>query len=154
MINCTFENGNKNSLRHAVVDNLVLKDGKILLVKRTGKILEGNKWGLVAGFVERDETLEEAAKREIMEETGWEVKDIKLLKINDSPNRPKEDRQNIAFVYTCEAIKKSGDADWESEEQRWFDLSALPDKGEFAFDHFEDIEFYLKNNQSFSANKK
>jgi len=30
MINCEFENGDKASLRHVVVDNLVLKDGKIL----------------------------------------------------------------------------------------------------------------------------
>lgn len=145
MIKCTFENGNENSLRHAVVDNLVLKDGKILLVKRTGKILEGNKWGLVGGFVERDETLEGAVKREVTEETGWEVKNIKLLKINDSPNRPKEDRQNIAFVYTCEVTKKTGKADWESDEQKWFDFNDLPKEEEFAFDHLENIKFYLKN---------
>ena len=71
MINCEFENGNKASLRHVVVDNLVLKDGKILLVKRTGKLLEGGKWGLAGGYVDRDETVKEAAKREILEETGY-----------------------------------------------------------------------------------
>ena len=55
MLTCTFEDGNKNSLRHVVVDTIVCKDGKVLLVKRIGKLLEGGKWGLVGGFVERDD---------------------------------------------------------------------------------------------------
>jgi len=144
MINCEFENGNKASLRHVVVDNLVLKDGKILLVKRTGKLLEGGKWGLAGGYVDRDETVKEAAKREILEETGYEVERITLLRIIDAPNRPAEDRQNIAFVHFCDALEKIGVPDDESDEQTWFDLSALPLEEEFAFDHFSDIKLYLE----------
>ncbi len=142
MINCSFEDGNKASLRHVVVDNLVLKDGKILLVKRVGKLLEGGKWGLVGGFVDRDETIEQAAEREIMEETGWKVKDFTLLKVNDQPDRPAEDRQNIAFVYYCTATEKTGKADWESDKQTWFDLDDLPPDDQIAFDHAEDIKSY------------
>ncbi|MFA6897691.1 MAG: NUDIX hydrolase [Patescibacteria group bacterium] len=144
MINCEFENGNKASLRHVVVDNLVLKDGKILLVKRTGKLLEGGKWGLAGGYVDRDETVKEAARREILEETGYEVERITLLRIIDAPNRPAEDRQNIAFVHFCDALEKIGVPDDESDEQTWFDLSALPLEEEFAFDHFSDIKLYLE----------
>lgn len=144
MINCEFENGDKASLRHVVVDNLVLKDGKILLVKRTGKLLEGGKWGLVGGYVDRDETVKEAARREILEETGYEAEKIALLRIVDAPNRPAEDRQNIAFVHFCDALEKIGVPDNESDGQVWFDLSALPPKEEFAFDHFSDIELYLE----------
>lgn len=144
MINCEFENGNKTSLRHVVTDNLVLKDGKILLVKRTGKLLEGGKWGLVGGFVERNETIEEATRREILEETGYEVEGITLLRIIDTPNRPAEDRQNIAFVHFCNALEKIGVPDDESDDQIWFDLSALPPEEEFAFDHFSDIKLYLE----------
>ena len=148
MINCTFENGSKSSLRHAVIDALVLDTkNRILLVKRSEeKLLEGGKWALVGGFVERDETLEEAMAREIKEETGWEVRDAKLLRIIDDPNRPNEDRQNISFVYTCRAVEKTGEADQESSEQRWFKLTDLPPKEQFAFDHFENIRFYLKKN--------
>ena len=144
MINCTFEDGNKASLRHVTVDTLVLKEGKILLVKRINKLLEGNKWGLVGGFVERNETLLEAVKREVLEETGWEVKDVSLLRIKDWPDRPLEDRQNISFVYFCKAVKKSGRADWESDEQKWFELSKVPPANQIAFDHAQDIEFYKK----------
>ena len=142
MINCEFENGNKVSLRHVVVDNLVIKDGKILLVKRTKKLLEGGKWGVVGGFVERDETIKQAAAREILEETGYGVKDITLLRVIDLPDRPGEDRQNITFVSFCTAGEKIGSADDESETQEWFDLSSMPPKEEFAFDHYGDIELY------------
>lgn len=131
-------------MRHVIIDALVLRKDKILLVKRTEKLLEGGKWAIIGGFLDRDETLIEAVSREIFEETGWKVKNIKLLKIVDDPNRPNEDRQNVAFIYTCEAVKKHGEADWESDEVKWFKLNDLPKKEEFAFDHFEDIEYYLR----------
>jgi ADP-ribose pyrophosphatase YjhB (NUDIX family) len=142
MIQCTFEDGNKASLRHVVVDTIVVKDGKILLVKRTAKLLEGNKWGLVGGFVDRDETTKQAVAREALEETGWKVENIRLFKINDNPIRPQEDRQNIAFVYVCEAAEKVGEGDWESDECRWFDLDDVPGRETVAFDHFDHIELY------------
>src|SRR5215471_14320648 len=79
MISCSFENGHKASLRHVVVDNLVLQGDRLLLVKRAAKLSEGGKWGLVGGFVDRDETIKQAVAREIMEETGYEVADITLF---------------------------------------------------------------------------
>lgn len=144
MINCTFEDGNTNSLRHVVVDTLVLKGNQILLVKRDPGLLEGGKWGLVGGYVERDETTIEAAKREVLEETGWEVDHIQLIRIKDWPDRPNEDRQNIAFVYVCNAVLQTGQPDAESAEIKWFDFDKIPEKEEIAFDHYQDMEFYLK----------
>lgn len=145
MLTCIFEDENKAFLRHVVVDVLVLKGNKVLLVKRNGKLLEGGKWSLAGGFVERDETIAEAAKREVLEETGWEVGQLTLLTINDQPNRPKEDRQNVAFVMFGKAIKKIGKTDWESEDQQWFDLDALLAKNTIAFDHAQDIALYKKS---------
>ena len=131
-------------LRHAVIDSLVFKDKKLLMVKRTGKLLEGGKWGLVGGFVDRDETLVAAAAREIFEETGWQVNNIRLLTIVDNPNRSGEDRQNISFVFICEASEKTGEADWESDDQQWFTLDSLPPREKIAFDHADHIELYKK----------
>ncbi len=141
MINCTFEKGKQASLRHAVVDVLVLKEDKVLLVKRAKRLLEGGKWGLVGGYVERDENLHEAAAREIFEETGYRVSNFKLLTIRHNPDRPHEDRQNIAFVFFCEALEKEGEPDDESDAQEWFPLTEIP---ELAFDHTQDVELYLK----------
>jgi 8-oxo-dGTP diphosphatase len=142
MITCAFEDGNKGSLRHVVVDTLVLKDNKILLVKRTGKLLEAGKWSLAGGFVDRDETTAEAAAREVLEETGWQIADLVLLRINDNPNRPKEDRQNVCFVYFGTATEKTGEADWESDERKWFSWDELPNDTDMAFDHAENIKLY------------
>jgi 8-oxo-dGTP diphosphatase len=142
MIQCTFEDGNRASLRHVTVDALVLKDGKLLLVKRTSKLLEGGKWGLVGGFVERDETTAQAVARETREETGWEVKDIQLFRIVDWPDRPNEDRQTISFIYICTAVQKTGEGDWESDGMQWFELNAVPPASQIAFDHADSIRLY------------
>ncbi len=144
MIICKFENGRETNLRHVVVDVIVLHDNKILLVKRTKKILEGGKWGIVGGYVQRDETVRQAAEREIFEETGWRVKDVTFLRTKDKPDRPHEDRQNIAFVFFCSATQKEGRKDWESDKMDWFDLNSIPSKNEIAFDQAEDIELYKK----------
>jgi len=144
MLTCIFENNNKDSLRHVVADSLVLDSNKILLVKRASHLLEGGKWGIVGGFVQRDQTIEEAAKREIFEETGYSIKNLTLLRVIDTPNRRNEDRQNIAFVFFCEAVNKTGIADNESTEQTWFDLDNLPKEEDFAFDYYDSIKFYKK----------
>ena len=52
MINCKFEDGNKANLRHVVLDAIILKDDSVLMVKRTKKLKEGGKWGLVGGYLE------------------------------------------------------------------------------------------------------
>ena len=103
MITCFFENNNKAFLRHVTVNAIVVKDTQILLGKRgtlKGKpILESGKWGLLGGFLGRDESLIDAVKREVMEESGWEIENMILLRINDCPNRPKEDRQNVDIIF-------------------------------------------------------
>lgn len=142
MITCLFENGHHAALRHVVVDNLVLERDRILLVKRAPRLIEGGKWGLVGGFVERDETIRQAAAREILEETGYEVTDMTLFRIIDGPNRQGEDRQNVAFVHLCTAGRQTGAPDQESTEVRWFPLSALPEERAFAFDHYGNIRLY------------
>lgn len=143
MITCEFENGNKTSLRHAVVDVLIIDHGKVLMVKRAHHLLEAGKYALVGGYVDRDETTQEAAKREAKEETGYQIKIEKLLHIKDNPDRKGEDRQNISFVYLASVIKKVSEPDIESTDVKWFDLDKLPSEEEFAFDHFTDVMGYL-----------
>lgn len=142
MITCSFEDGGKGLLRHVVVDAIVLKNDKVLLTKRANSLIEGGKWSLVGGFVGRDETLRRAVEREIREETGYKVKDVTLLSVNDNPDRRNEDHQNIAFVFFCVALEKEGESDWEVEDQKWFSLSDLPK--DIAFDHREDLQLFIR----------
>lgn len=146
MITCSFEDGGEAKLRHVVTDNIVLNDKKqILLVKRALHVLEGGKYALIGGYVDRNERISHTVEREILEETGYKSKIDYLLHVKDSPDRPNDsERQNISFVFVAHALEKVGSADDESTEQTWFNLDALPPKEQFAFDHYDDIERYLK----------
>ncbi len=144
MITCTFEKGYKASLRHVVVHAIVEKDGKLLLEKRTGDILETGKWALPGGFLDRDETASEGVLRELKEETGWEGKIISLFRINTKPDRPHEDRQNVAIDFLVKATKQISAPDRESSKVEWIQIDKLFPLSEFAFDHGESIGLYLK----------
>ncbi len=144
MVTCTFEDGGKGFLRHVVVDALVIQKDTILLVKRADTLSEGGKWALPGGFADRDETTQKAVTREVLEETGYEIHNPILFTIRDNPNRPHEDRQNVAFVFIAQAGEKIGESDWESSDVQWFALEKLPEKESIAFDHFDDIQLYLE----------
>ena len=72
MITCTFEKGFTAKLRHVVVHAIIEMDGKLLLEKRTGDLLESGKWSLPSGFLDRDETAAQGIIREVKEETGYD----------------------------------------------------------------------------------
>lgn len=145
MIQCQFEDGGKTSLRHSTVDAIVVKDSKILLIKRAAHLLEGGKWALPGGYLDRDETTPQGALRELYEETGYEGRVAKLLMIRDNPDRPHEDRQNLAFSFIVEPIERTGTGDEEVEEIQWFALDALPPTNELAFDHELMIQAYVQS---------
>ena len=156
MIKCTFEDGGSISLRHVVVDGIIIRGNKVLLNKRgthNGKpLLESGKWSLIGGFVDRDETIAEAFKREAIEEAGCKVKNVKFFRIKDNPNRPNEKgRQNIAFVMVADFVSIIDVQTEEVLELKWFDLDNLPPLEKTAFDHGEDLykyKEYLKDKNS------
>lgn len=149
MINCTFEDGGNAGLRHVTVNAIVVKENKILLGKRGTykgkKIHEAGKWGLLGGFFNRDETLIECIKREVMEESGWKIDNLRLFRINDSPFRPKEEnRQNVDIIFIANAEEQVGGSDEEVSPLEWFDLDDTPPIDQIAFDHGDSIELYKK----------
>lgn len=99
-------------------------------------------------FLDRDEDLEEAALRELKEESGYDGKIEMLFQINDSPNRPKEDRQNVDFVFITKITGGEMQLNKEVTNIHWFSEENLPKEEEFAFDHRAIILHYfayLKN---------
>ena len=143
MINCTFENGRRASLRHVVVHAVVEKDGALLLVRRAPHLLEGDKWGLPGGFLDRDESLSDGILRELREETGWEGQVSALLRINSRPDRPGEDRENVAFDFVVTPVRRVGEPDEESSAVEWVPLDRLPPLHTLAFDHGDTVHLYL-----------
>lgn len=149
MIMCHYENGDEVGLRHVVVSTIIIKEGKVLLEKRglyKGKpMLEFEKWALVGGFLDRDELLIEAIKREAIEETGLKIANIKLFRVIDNPKRSNDNnRQNVAFVYISKIESFNPIKNEEVSELKWFDLDNLPSKDEMAFDFYETLELYKK----------
>ena len=64
------ENWGNSEQGTVLYDMYTIRDGKILLQRRA----DNGKWGLVGGLLELDETYEQAALREIREETGLAVR--------------------------------------------------------------------------------
>jgi ADP-ribose pyrophosphatase YjhB (NUDIX family) len=144
MITCHFENGGRAALRHAVVHAVAERDGALLLVRRAEHLPEGGRWGLPGGFLDRDETLAEGVLRELFEETGWTGRVIGLLRVNSNPDRPREDRQNVAFDFVVAPITQTGRPDAESTAVAWIPIDRLPPLDTLAFDHGDTVQDYLR----------
>lgn len=69
------------------VGMLIEMDGGLVLIKR-GHAPHKNRWTLPSGFVEFDESAEEAAIREAEEETGLKVELVELAAVNSFPEGP------------------------------------------------------------------
>ena len=81
------------------VDAVVLRpDGSIVLVRRAREPFKG-LWALPGGFVKYGERVEEAVKREVLEETGLEVRVEGLVGVYSEPDRdPRGHVISIAFL--------------------------------------------------------
>ena len=114
----------------------VLNQGKILLAHNRN--FSGNVFSLIAGFVESGETLEQAVAREIMEETGIRVKNIRYY---SSQPWPFPNSLMLGFVAEYDSGELEPDG-IELEKAGWFsadDLPQLPDHGSIARRIIEDF---------------
>ncbi|MFC1901173.1 NAD(+) diphosphatase [Chloroflexota bacterium] len=99
----------------------VLKDNEILLTRYAS--FRGNMHTLVAGFVEPGETLEECIKREVLEEAGIEIKNIRYF---GSQPWPFPNSLMIGFTAEYESGEITVDGR-EIAEAGWYDVNNLPE---------------------------
>ena len=106
---------------------IFMLDGGIVLLKRGVEPALG-KWVFPGGYVDRGESVRDAAVRETKEESQLEVKLGSLLNVYTYPRSP-----NVVIVYTAEVVGGELAAADESLEARIFAPNELP-WGDLAFE--------------------
>jgi 8-oxo-dGTP diphosphatase len=103
---------------------------RVLLVRRKHEPFEG-MWALPGGFVDMDEPLDDAARRELFEETGVQAK--KLVQLHTFGD-PRGRTISVAYLALVDADRLAPRAGDDAAEVGWFWLHRPPT---LAFDHKE-----------------
>ena len=120
-----------------------VRDGNlsVLLVKRGIEPFKG-KWAIPGGFIKIDENLEDAAKRELKEETGVDSDYLEQLYTFGDVKRDSRGRViTITYFALINSEKIKLHATTDTTDADWFNAFKLPELG---FDHKEIIEYALK----------
>jgi 8-oxo-dGTP diphosphatase len=107
---------------------LVMRRGRVLLGRRRGSHGEGY-YAAPGGHIEFGESFEQAARREVAEETGLEIADLRFLSAGNYLFRREDgERHYIDVDFVCEA--PGGEPRLMEPEKcdgwEWYDLDDLP----------------------------
>jgi 8-oxo-dGTP diphosphatase len=120
-----------------------LREGslQVLLVKRGVPPFEG-QYAIPGGFIRGDESLEEAALRELYEETGVRNVFLEQLYTFGDPKRDPRGRViTVAYYALIASDKLSLVAGADAAEAQWFPASSVPP---LAFDHKSILNYALE----------
>ncbi len=123
---------------HLAVDTIIeLPGSRIVLIARRN---EPHGWAIPGGFVDYGESVETAAVREALEETGLEVTLTELLYVYSDPSRdPRQHTVTPVFVGRAEGEPQAGD---DAARAITVDESTLP--APLAFDHARVLKDYFE----------
>mgnify|MGYP001590121320 FL=1 len=122
-------------------DIIVEEGNNVVLIKRKNEPYKGS-WEFPGGFVEKNETVEEAALREVTEETSLKVRLKEILGVYSSADR--DPRGRVAtVVFVSEKIGGKLKASSDAEDAKWFDVTSM-DAESLAFDHPKIIKDYRR----------
>jgi 8-oxo-dGTP diphosphatase len=127
------------------VDTIIQKDSQILLVKRKNEPYKGY-FALPGGFVNEGERVEDAAKREVKEETSLDIELLDILGVYSDPNRdPRGHIMSTVFIGKIFHNKDKFEALAQDDAAAvdWINLEEV-DNTNLAFDHKKIISNYKK----------
>ncbi len=113
---------------------------KVLLIRRGGEPYAG-RWALPGGFVQMDETTEDAARRELQEETGLERIFLEqLYTFSDVDRDPRERVVTVAYYALVKMSDHRVQAATDAADAGWF---AVSEAHALAFDHDKILDVAL-----------
>jgi 8-oxo-dGTP diphosphatase len=121
-----------------------LGEDKVVLIKRAESPFKG-LYAIPGGFVEYGETVEDAAVREMKEETGLDVKLLGIIGVYSKPDRDPRGHV-VSIAYLAEAVGGSLKPSTETEEVKAFKIDEVPEN--LAFDHKDILKDGIKNMQT------
>jgi len=125
-----------------VIFSILDDELKVLLIKRKAWPCEG-MWAIPGGFVQMDESLEEAAYRELAEETNVTREQVyleQLYTFGDPQRDPRTRVITVAYFALVGADKLHPRAADDAQEVGWFSVYNLPS---LAFDHAQILDYAL-----------
>jgi len=116
---------------------IILPGSAVIILNKANEVLLQKRykggWGLPGGLMELGESLEDTAKREVLEETGLTISDLQLLGIFSGPDyyikmSNGDEFYSVTAVYYTKNVKGDLVINYhESETMQYFSLVNLPD---------------------------
>lgn len=119
------------------VDAILVSSARMVLLIERGREPYKGKWALPGGFIDMDESLETACLRELQEETGIVIDEVKQFKAYGAVGRDPRHRTISVVFYAFIEKEQPALAGDDAAKARWFSLNELP---ELAFDHGQILE--------------
>jgi len=110
---------------NGVLGIIIDQDKRILLAKRSDIPL----WTIPGGDIEENETSKQALIREIQEETGINIKVIRMVGCHERKDFEKRGKDNSHFVcqtYLCKPLSRAFHPNEETAELKYWDIQKLP----------------------------
>ena len=104
--------------------------GEVLLLNHVLRPRSG--WGMPGGFLNKGEQPEAGLRREIREETGLELTNIRLARIRTM-------QRHLEIIFVAKGVGEASVQSREITELAWFDLDSMP--GEMSLDQ----QFLIRN---------
>jgi len=107
--------------RFTVTAGAIVTDGagRVLLLHH--RFRPGSGWGIPGGFIKQGEQPDAALRRELREEVGLEIEDLKLFR-----TRAFEKVRQVEIVFRCRARGETEQLSFEIKRLGWFDPHELP----------------------------
>ncbi len=111
----------------SAVHLLLVRDGKVLLLRRRNTGYEDGRYSVVAGHLNGEEEVKAAAIREVREEAGIDIAPEDLKVVGVMHRRSSDERIDFFLAASSWSGEVVNNEPGKCDELAWFDMADLPD---------------------------